>query len=57
MKEIVRKLLTQEDQEKPLSDQKIVEILQQQGVEIARRTVAKYRSQLRIPSSSKRRRY
>ncbi|MBI3003634.1 MAG: hypothetical protein HYY54_08500, partial [candidate division NC10 bacterium] len=31
--------------------------LQQQGIEIARRTVAKYRSQLRIPSSSKRRRY
>ncbi|HEV8663354.1 MAG TPA: RNA polymerase factor sigma-54 [Candidatus Methylomirabilis sp.] len=57
VKEIVRKLLTQEDQGKPLSDQKIVEILQQQGVEIARRTVAKYRSQLRIPSSSKRRRY
>ncbi|MGH7408271.1 MAG: RNA polymerase factor sigma-54 [Candidatus Methylomirabilales bacterium] len=57
VKEIVRKLLTQEDQGKPLSDQKIVEILQQQGVDIARRTVAKYRSQLRIPSSSKRRRY
>ncbi len=57
VKEIVRKLLTQEDQGKPLSDQKIVEILRQQGVEIARRTVAKYRSQLRIPSSSKRRRY
>jgi len=57
VKDIVRRLLTQEDQGKPLSDQKIVEILQQQGVEIARRTVAKYRSQLRIPSSSKRRRY
>ncbi|MBI3003480.1 MAG: RNA polymerase factor sigma-54 [candidate division NC10 bacterium] len=57
VKDIVRRLLTQEDQGKPLSDQKIVEILQQQGIEIARRTVAKYRSQLRIPSSSKRRRY
>ena len=57
VKELVRRLLTAEDMGKPLSDQKIVEILKQQGIEIARRTVAKYRGQLRIPSSSRRRRY
>lgn len=57
VKELVRRLLTGEDTGKPLSDQKIVEILRQQGIEIARRTVAKYRGQLKIPSSSRRRRY
>jgi len=57
VKELVRKLLTAEDSGRPLSDQKIVEILRQHGIEIARRTVAKYRGQLRIPSSSKRRKY
>lgn len=57
VKELVRRLLTAEDTGKPLSDQKIVEILRQQGIEIARRTVAKYRGQLKIPSSSRRRRY
>ncbi len=57
VKELVRKLLTGEDTGKPLSDQKVVEILRQQGIEIARRTVAKYRGQLKIPSSSRRRRY
>lgn len=57
VKDLVRKLLTAEDSGKPLSDQKIVEVLRQQGIEIARRTVAKYRGQLKIPSSSRRRRY
>ncbi len=58
VKDLIHKLLTVEDSGRPLSDQKIVEILRQEhGVEIARRTVAKYRSQLRIPSSSRRKRY
>ena len=39
-----------------LSDDKIVEILRDDGVEIARRTVAKYREAMRIPSSIQRRR-
>src|SRR5574337_1402017 len=56
VKELVRRYLTEEDSCKPLSDQKIVEILAKvHGVEIARRTVAKYRGQLRIPSSNQRR--
>lgn len=57
VKEFVRRHLTTEDTGKPLSDQKIVEILKQQGIDIARRTVAKYRGQLKIPSSSRRRKY
>ena len=58
VKDLIHKLLTVEDSGRPLSDQKIVEILREKhGVEIARRTVAKYRSQLRIPSSSRRKRY
>lgn len=56
VKDLVRGYLTKEDCRKPLSDQKIVEILARvHGVEIARRTVAKYRGQLKIPSSNQRR--
>ncbi|MBI3988247.1 MAG: RNA polymerase factor sigma-54 [candidate division NC10 bacterium] len=56
VKDLVRKYLTAEGG-KPLSDQKIAEILRKEhGIEIARRTVAKYRAQLKIPSSSQRRR-
>src|SRR5574341_2499694 len=58
VKDLIHKLLTVEDSGRPLSDQKIVEVLRRDhGVEIARRTVAKYRSQLKIPSSSRRKRY
>jgi RNA polymerase sigma-54 factor len=58
VKDLIHKLLTAEDGSKPLSDQKIVEFLRREhGVEIARRTVAKYRGQLKIPSSSRRKRY
>ena len=39
----------------PLSDQEIKEILAVKGINIARRTIAKYRNVLKIPSSSKRR--
>lgn len=56
VRDLVRRYLTEEDSSKPLSDQKIVEILaRMHGVEIARRTVAKYRGQLKIPSSNQRR--
>lgn len=56
VRDLVRRYLTEEDSSKPLSDQKIVEILTRvHGVEIARRTVAKYRGQLKIPSSNRRR--
>ncbi|PEJ58283.1 RNA polymerase sigma-54 factor [Bacillus sp. AFS002410] len=54
----IKQLVDEENKEKPLSDQKLVELLaQKHGVEISRRTVAKYRDILRIPGSSKRKRF
>jgi RNA polymerase sigma-54 factor len=47
-KDEIKKLIESEDPFKPLSDQKIVEILKDQGIDVARRTVAKYRDQLEI---------
>jgi RNA polymerase sigma-54 factor len=51
----IKQLIAQESPKSPHSDQRIVELLRDQNIEIARRTVAKYRDQLRILSSSKRR--
>jgi RNA polymerase sigma-54 factor len=52
----IRDLIAGEASHDTLSDERIVELLQQQGVDIARRTVAKYREAMRIPSSVQRRR-
>lgn len=52
----LRELISAEAPESPLSDDRIVEILREGGVDIARRTVAKYREALGIPSSVQRRR-
>ncbi|MCQ2546589.1 MAG: RNA polymerase factor sigma-54 [Clostridia bacterium] len=57
IKEFIKELVEQENPEKPLSDQKMVELLQNEGFNISRRTVAKYRDELGILSSSKRKRY
>jgi len=54
VREKIRDLVSSEDPRKPMSDQQIVETLATQGLKIARRTVAKYRGQLGIMSSSKR---
>jgi RNA polymerase sigma-54 factor len=51
----IKQIVAGEDPKRPHSDQKIVELLRDQNIEIARRTVAKYREQLRIQPSSKRR--
>ena len=51
----IKKLIDAEDPKKPYSDQKLVELLKGEGIAIARRTVAKYREQLGVLSSSKRR--
>jgi len=51
----IKQIIGSEDVKRPHSDQKIVELLGGQNIEIARRTVAKYREQLKILSSSKRR--
>jgi RNA polymerase sigma-54 factor len=52
----IRKLVAAEDPAEPLSDSRIAELLSQDGVQVARRTVAKYREALGIASSSERRR-
>ncbi|HEX5960954.1 MAG TPA: RNA polymerase factor sigma-54 [Rhodanobacteraceae bacterium] len=51
---MLRKLVDAEDPCKPLSDQTLTAELNQRGIQVARRTVAKYREQMRIPSSSER---
>jgi RNA polymerase sigma-54 factor len=55
VKEKIRKVIGEEDPKHPLSDSEIARILKQEGLQIARRTVAKYREELRIPSSNSRR--
>lgn len=52
----IRKLVSAEDPEKPLSDSQIAQMLSDGGVTVARRTVAKYREAMKIPSSSDRKR-
>ncbi|BBD79494.1 RNA polymerase factor sigma-54 [Aerosticca soli] len=51
---MLRKLIDGEDPRRPLSDQALAEALRGRGIQVARRTVAKYREALRIPSSSER---
>jgi RNA polymerase sigma-54 factor len=53
---MLRKLIDAEDVRKPLSDLAITEELKRKGIQVARRTVAKYREGLRIPTSSERQR-
>ena len=55
VKEKIRKIVVGEDAKRPLSDAAIVKILKAEGLVIARRTVAKYREEMKIPSSSSRR--
>lgn len=53
---LIKKLIAAEKPNKPLSDNKIATILSQQGIEVARRTVAKYRESMGIPPSNERKR-
>lgn len=57
VKELIRNMIMAEPASKPLSDQFIVEELGKKGIQIARRTVTKYREEMKIPSSSKRKRF
>jgi len=57
VKELLKKLIAEESKAKPLSDIEIVSELAKKDVKIARRTVAKYRSELKIPPTSKRKEY
>ena len=54
IKQRIRKIIDVEDSRKPLSDSRIVSILQEEGLILARRTIAKYREELKIPTSSQR---
>jgi RNA polymerase sigma-54 factor len=56
IKALIKKLVQAEDAKKPLSDNKLCVLLEEQGVIVARRTVAKYREQLNISPSNERRR-
>jgi RNA polymerase sigma-54 factor len=51
---MIKKLIAAENNQKPLSDSKIAQILDNQGINVARRTVAKYRESLSIPPSNER---
>jgi RNA polymerase sigma-54 factor len=53
---MIRKLVAEEDSRRPLSDQGLTTELNKRGIQVARRTVAKYREALRIPSSGERQR-
>jgi RNA polymerase sigma-54 factor len=54
IKQRIKKIIESEDPRKPLSDSKIVSILQREGLVLARRTIAKYREELKIPTSNQR---
>jgi RNA polymerase sigma-54 factor len=55
LKRRVKKLIEEEDPGRPLTDEQITRILQSQGIQVTRRTVAKYREDMRIPSTHQRR--
>jgi RNA polymerase sigma-54 factor len=55
LKRRVKKLIEEEDPAKPLTDEQITRILQSQGIQVTRRTVAKYREDMKIPSTHQRR--
>lgn len=57
VKESIKELIDNEDRKNPLSDQKICDVLNSKGMNISRRTVAKYREEMNISASSKRKRY
>ena len=56
VRETIKALISSEIASKPLSDDKLAVILNKEGMDVARRTVAKYRDMLSIPSSAERKR-
>ena len=55
MKRKVKKMIEEEDRSKPLTDEQITAMLQNEGINVTRRTVAKYREDMKIPSTHQRR--
>jgi RNA polymerase sigma-54 factor len=56
LKRKVKKLIEEEDARHPLTDDQLAGMLQAQGIQLTRRTVAKYREDMNIPSTHQRRR-
>ncbi len=54
IKQRIKKIIEGEDAKRPMSDSKIMNVLQREGLVLARRTIAKYREELRIPTSNQR---
>nr|MBC8414393.1 RNA polymerase sigma-54 factor [bacterium] len=57
VKDLIKLTISEEDPLKPLNDNKIVEMLASKGIKVARRTAAKYREELKIPSHLKRKKW
>ncbi|GAB1476635.1 RNA polymerase factor sigma-54 [Bacillota bacterium] len=57
IKSIIREMVEKEDPKSPLSDQAIADSMTECGIEISRRTIAKYRDEMNLPSSTKRKRF
>src|SRR5207245_10362255 len=55
LKRKVKKMIEEEDRAHPLTDEQITALLQAQGIDVTRRTVAKYREDMKIPSTHQRR--
>jgi len=55
LKRKVRKLIAEENPKHPLTDEQLASMLNQQGIKLTRRTVAKYREDMNIPSTHQRR--
>jgi RNA polymerase sigma-54 factor len=55
LKRLVKKMIDEEDATKPLTDDQIAKKLEEAGIQVTRRTVAKYREDMRIPSTHQRR--
>jgi RNA polymerase sigma-54 factor len=55
LKRKVKKMIEEEDRSKPLTDEQITAMLQNEGINVTRRTVAKYREDMKIPSTHQRR--
>jgi RNA polymerase sigma-54 factor len=54
IRSLIKKLILAETPAKPLSDRKMADLLAEQGIKVARRTIAKYRESLAIPPSNQR---
>lgn len=57
IKQLLQEIVAEEDPQKPLSDQKIADVMKAKGIKISRRTVTKYRDELGILSTNQRKRY